>query len=108
MDLHLWRSRVGRQQGLRPKEEDGQEEEEAKEEKEEEEEEEGEAKKQEDGRGGSGGAAGRPNHRRGAIRRKEAGLAATMREIVHIQAGQCGNQIGAKVPTPIISFYNNN
>merc|ERR1712130_428870 len=30
------------------------------------------------------------------IRRKEAGLAAAMREIVHIQAGQCGNQIGAK------------
>merc|ERR1711951_196377 len=30
------------------------------------------------------------------IRRKEAGLTATMREIVHIQAGQCGNQIGAK------------
>ena len=24
-------------------------------------------------------------------------LAANMREIVHIQAGQCGNQIGAKV-----------
>lgn len=24
-------------------------------------------------------------------------LASTMREIVHIQAGQCGNQIGAKV-----------
>ncbi len=30
-----------------------------------------------------------------------------MREIVHIQAGQCGNQIGAKVNTFIsrLSFY---
>ena len=26
---------------------------------------------------------------------------ATMREIVHIQAGQCGNQIGAKVANKI-------
>ena len=27
-----------------------------------------------------------------------------MREIVHIQAGQCGNQIGAKVSGPIPGF----
>lgn len=27
-----------------------------------------------------------------------------MREIVHIQAGQCGNQIGAKVCTSSMSF----
>lgn len=29
-----------------------------------------------------------------------------MREIVHIQAGQCGNQIGAKVCTVLIMYYN--
>ena len=28
-----------------------------------------------------------------------------MREIVHIQAGQCGNQIGAKVSAKIVSGY---
>lgn len=28
-----------------------------------------------------------------------------MREIVHIQAGQCGNQIGAKVSFPICIFH---
>lgn len=27
-----------------------------------------------------------------------------MREIVHLQAGQCGNQIGAKVSKPICVF----
>jgi hypothetical protein len=29
-----------------------------------------------------------------------------MREIVHIQAGQCGNQIGAKVKSIYIMFGN--
>lgn len=28
-----------------------------------------------------------------------------MREIVHLQAGQCGNQIGAKVSNTSITFY---
>lgn len=28
-----------------------------------------------------------------------------MREIVHIQAGQCGNQIGAKVNTMFLYFF---
>ena len=28
----------------------------------------------------------------------------TMREIVHIQAGQCGNQIGAKVPWSVTNY----
>lgn len=28
-----------------------------------------------------------------------------MREIVHIQAGQCGNQIGAKVNIIVLSFF---
>jgi len=28
-----------------------------------------------------------------------------MREIVHIQAGQCGNQIGAKVSIPQKKIY---
>lgn len=27
-----------------------------------------------------------------------------MREIVHVQAGQCGNQIGAKVSTEFVKF----
>lgn len=27
-----------------------------------------------------------------------------MREIVHVQAGQCGNQIGAKVSTEFVNF----
>ena len=31
-----------------------------------------------------------------------------MREIVHIQAGQCGNQIGAKVRRLTQIFYGNN
>jgi len=29
-----------------------------------------------------------------------------MREIVHLQAGQCGNQIGAKVNTIFSVFFN--
>lgn len=29
-----------------------------------------------------------------------------MREIVHIQAGQCGNQIGAKVINSAILYFN--
>lgn len=29
-----------------------------------------------------------------------------MREIVHIQAGQCGNQIGAKVCTHYMNVFN--
>lgn len=28
-----------------------------------------------------------------------------MREIVHLQAGQCGNQIGAKVIITVIYFF---
>lgn len=32
---------------------------------------------------------------------------AAMREIVHIQAGQCGNQIGAKVRRHLASLQNN-
>lgn len=28
-----------------------------------------------------------------------------MREIVHIQAGQCGNQIGAKVSVDFVVFF---
>jgi len=31
------------------------------------------------------------------VRRKEVTATTMTREIVHIQAGQCGNQIGAKV-----------
>ena len=31
-----------------------------------------------------------------------------MREIVHIQAGQCGNQIGAKVGKALVVFFHNN
>lgn len=30
-----------------------------------------------------------------------------MREIVHLQAGQCGNQIGAKVRSPLIPLLQN-
>jgi hypothetical protein len=30
-----------------------------------------------------------------------------MREIVHIQAGQCGNQIGAKVNKKLRIFFEN-
>ena len=55
------------------------------------------AKQKEDGRGS---AAAGWHQRPRAIRRKEAGersRSSNMREIVHIQAGQCGNQIGAKV-----------
>ena len=32
-------------------------------------------------------------------------LSTTMREIVHLQAGQCGNQIGAKVKTKLDKYF---
>ena len=51
------------------------------------------------GRGGAAGAGWRTRSR-GAPSRRAVGAASVeraMREIVHIQAGQCGNQIGTKV-----------
>ncbi|KAI6075364.1 hypothetical protein LUU34_01274400 [Aix galericulata] len=41
---------------------------------------------------------GREATAEGGRLRRGGGTTGTMREIVHIQAGQCGNQIGAKVP----------
>ena len=47
--------------------------------------------------GGGGGRASAASCSRSARVSQPPAIAPSMREIVHIQAGQCGNQIGAKV-----------